>query len=125
MNPDDAWAFVVERYQAPGRADELLAQQARSGLDIVLHLFLEYVKEREGVAPDDALLARAREVVAAWRSNVIIPLRTVRQLLKQADSRLGAPVQAGQDLRAVVQGAELRAERIELDMLCQWWQDHR
>jgi uncharacterized protein (TIGR02444 family) len=125
MNPDDAWAFIVKRYEAPGRADELLAQQARSGLDIVLHLFLEYVKEREGVAPDDALLARAREVVAAWRSNVIIPLRTVRGLLKQPDSPLGAPVQAGEDLRAVVKDAELRSERIELDMLCQWWQDHR
>ncbi|HYF18758.1 MAG TPA: TIGR02444 family protein [Ramlibacter sp.] len=121
MNPEAAWAFIVERYAAPGRAEALLHEQERSGLDIVLHLFMEYLREREGRAVDDTLVAEAAAAVAAWRAQVITPLRSVRRLLKEAEAQLGAPAQPAEELRGIVKGAELRSERIELEMLCRWW----
>jgi uncharacterized protein (TIGR02444 family) len=123
MDKDDAWTFIVARYEAPGRADELLKAQDESGLDIVLHLFREYVLERLGLTLDEAQVAEAQSALALWRSGVIEPLRTIRRSLKQAERFAPVATAEAAELRFSVAQAELQAERAELNALCEWLQD--
>lgn len=121
MNSSDAWRYVCDHYGKPGVAQRLLREQDERGLDVVLHLFALYVDEVLGSALDEAALAEARKVVKAWREEVITPLRALRRATKEKPAPGAGGNEAGEAVYRLLQQAELRAERAELDALCEWF----
>ncbi len=121
MNHDQAWDFVVQQWEAPGEAERLLQAQDGQGLDVVLHLFARYVVHSTGAAPDAQALADADALVKPWRDEVIAPLRALRRATKQKPAPGAGGSEGSAAVHRLLQEAELRAERAQLDALCQWW----
>ena len=121
MNNEDAWHYACDYYGKPGVAEQLLREQDERGLDVVLHLFALYVDEVLGVALDAADLAEAGAVVRTWREEVIGPLRALRRATKEKPAPGAGGKEAGEALHRLLQEAELRAERAELDALGDWF----
>lgn len=125
VNPvsrQDAWNFIVARYRdlTPDESKRLHGLQDAHGLDIVLHLFLEYSALRLGrsFTPDE--VASAESQIACWRSEVILPLRRLRRGLEDPPSFAPGQPETAQALRALIARAELEAEQAELYALCDW-----
>jgi len=116
MNETAAWNHALHRYEQPGIAAELLRRQEEEGLDIVLHLFTEWLRDERGLTLDPNRLQEAEAHVRPWREHVIRPLRAARKAAK-----FEGPSGPQRDaLRARIQLAELDAERIEMSLLCTW-----
>jgi uncharacterized protein (TIGR02444 family) len=117
MNSDDAWRGIVALYDEDGARVELLRRQDEEGLDVVLHLFVRWAAA-QGVVLDAEARADAERLVAPWRGQVVVPLRTLRRALgaSEADAARMRPV------RSQLQAAELAAERAQVDLLCEWLQ---
>jgi uncharacterized protein (TIGR02444 family) len=75
------WDFTLAVYKHEGVAPACLSLQDRSGLDVNFLLLCVYAGSR-GVALSDGDFTRIDNAVAAWRHNVIQPLRAVRRWLK-------------------------------------------
>lgn len=120
MNKDQAWAWCEQAFQQPGRAADLLRAQDEEGLDLVLQLFVEYVGERQGIALDLVARQEAEALVRPWREQVVAPLRALRRAMKEKPAPGAGWIEGGAAVRDLVQQAELRAERAELDALCDW-----
>lgn len=122
LDRDAAWRHIIEVYARPGVAEDLLRQQQESGLDIVLHLFFLYVNERlgGGVGVDDQERLDAEALVKPWRESVIGPLRSLRRSMKELPGPAGSGG-AKESLRQSVKEAELKAEQIEFNALCEWF----
>lgn len=112
IHPEEAWAHAGQAFARD--AERLVRAQDEQGLDVVLHLFALYARERHGIELDAVALDEADARVRDWREQVVRPLRAVRRTLR------GAGADA---LRARVQQAELEAERRQLDLLCAWLQE--
>lgn len=121
MNSDDAWRHACAHYAQPDVAQALLREQDAQGLDVVLHLFALYVRESLGVALDEAALAEAADLVKPWREEVVLPLRTLRRSTKEKTAPGAGGEKACQSVYRLLKEAELRAERAELDALCEWF----
>jgi uncharacterized protein (TIGR02444 family) len=115
-----AWAFCVREYALPGRAEALLRAQDEHGLDVVLQLFTDYLRQEQGVVLGDSELAEARLLVSGWRDQAVLPLRALRRALKEKPAPGAGGIEAGEAVRRLVLQAELAAERAELDALCDW-----
>jgi uncharacterized protein (TIGR02444 family) len=107
----DFWAFSLALYAAPGVADECLALQDRHGLDVNIALFCCWYgwSGRGRLAAADVAAAEAR--VAAWSRDIVVPLRSVRRVLKPLPSPAAAAI------RTSVKRLELDAEREEQRLL--------
>lgn len=105
------WTFSLDVYARAGVAEECLGLQARHGIDVNALLFCAWAGRKA--------LLRERQVagivarVEAWQQRTVLPLRTVRQALKEMVA-IGEPVTT---LRKDVAAAELKAEQIEQAML--------
>lgn len=108
---DEIWRFAVGVYGAPGVAEECLAAQNEHGCDVCLLLAAGF-SAVEGRLPDAGTLTAWDSAVTAWRTNVVHPLRAVRDTLKALDEQPGVT-----QLRKSVLANELEAERFELTML--------
>ena len=122
VSKQDAWDFIVSRYRdlTPDESKHLHGLQDEHGLDIVLHLFQEYSASRLGrpLTPDE--VAAAESQIAAWRCEVILPLRRLRRALRAPSSFAPGLQEDAQALRARIARAELDAEQAELYALCDW-----
>jgi len=122
VSKQDAWNFIVARYRdlTPDESKHLHGLQDAHGLDIVLHLFQEYLALRLGrsLTPDE--VASAESQIAGWRSEVILPLRRLRRGLEDPPSFATGQPESAQALRALIARAELEAEQAELYALCDW-----
>ncbi len=116
MNQNAAWDHAVKLYARPRVAAELLRRQDEEGLDIVLHLFTEWLRDERGLTLDPAQLQEAETHVRHWREQVIQPLRAARRAAK-SEGPAGSQRDA---LRERIQIAELDAERVQMSMLCTW-----
>lgn len=114
IDPDEAWAWCEQAWKQPGEAERLLREQDEHGLDVVLHLFLRWARDKHRVELDEAAFAQAQALVRPWREDVIGPVRAVRRGLKQADGTHARAV------RELLGQAELQAERAQLNALCEW-----
>ena len=114
-----AWRTIVSWYEAPGAAEALLQAQQETGLDVVLHLFLRYVRSELGVAlsPDEE--AQAQQVIAPWRDQVIVRVRALRRELKTLPG-LEQVDDSRHDWREQLKVMEVKAERVEFMSLCGW-----
>jgi uncharacterized protein (TIGR02444 family) len=101
---EDFWNFSVSVYD---RAREsCLNLQDRFGFDVNLLLFCCW-RGAAGVGLGEAELKRIIEGTAAWRINVIEPLRATRRWLRNGDHPSGA-----KELRARILEIELQGERL-------------
>ncbi len=117
MDSETVWNDIVALYSDPALSQELLRRQDEEGLDVVLHLFTLWAR-KHGLALDAKAMAEAQALVASWREQVIIPLRTLRRTMKTMDGNFSLR----DSVRSQVQAAELAAERAQLTMLCEWLQ---
>jgi uncharacterized protein (TIGR02444 family) len=119
------WAFSLAVYGAEGVASECLDLQERFKLDVNLLLFAAYAGAVEGIQLDEQDIAAAVAAVSAWHAEIVRALRSVRRALKPISLDDGNPLHpAAASLRAQVQAAELKAEKIELAMLWYWSRQH-
>ena len=104
------WEFSLRFYALPGVAPACLDLQDKGGADVNVVLFLLYLASRgRRIGRDE--VARIDGMVAAWREQVVRPLRTARRHLKSVT----APF-AGEDaanLRNEIKRNELAAEKIQ------------
>jgi uncharacterized protein (TIGR02444 family) len=107
------WTFSLDVYARPGVAQECLALQAGHGIDVNAMLFCAWAGAVRKVRIGERHVAALSERVDAWQQRAVLPLRTVRQALKEM-LEIGEPVAA---LRKAVAAAELKAEQIEQAML--------
>ena len=107
------WSFSLDVYARPGVPAECLALQGRHGIDVNALLFCAWAGAVRGVALGDRQVTAIIARVEPWQQRTVLPLRTVRQALKEMVA-LGEPVTA---LRKDVATAELKAEQIEQAML--------
>ena len=114
--PDNPfWNFSLQFYSKEGVANILLWFQEECQVDINLMLYCCWagVSHTPGLRATD--MTFLREIVDRWQSEIIQPLRSLRQTLK-TDAR-GAPVSRVAGFRANLQKAELEAERLQQDIL--------
>ncbi len=117
MGPPDNpfWNFSLQFYSQDGVADILLWFQEECQVDINVMLYCCWA----GISQTPVLRATditfLRQIVDRWQSEIVQPLRSLRQTLK-IDAR-GAPVSQVAGVRASLQQAELEAERLQQDML--------
>jgi uncharacterized protein (TIGR02444 family) len=108
--------FALALYGSDGVADACLYLQNRHNLDVTLVLFAAFVGAERRQRLTTSSLDTARAHVAAWHTEVVRPLRAVRQRLKTGPAP--APDEITAHLRRRLQQVETAAELIELDRLC-------
>ncbi|MGD9921013.1 MAG: TIGR02444 family protein [Pseudorhodoplanes sp.] len=104
------WQFSLRVYAAPGVAAECLELQDKLGIDVNVVLFAVWLGAVRGVVLERADLDRIDRAVVPWAAEVVRPLRTVRQRLKQMPEIDEPEVQA---LRKRVADVELFSEQLE------------
>lgn len=105
------WRFSLTVYERPGVADALIALQDRGSFDVNLILFALWlgISER-GTLGSDALAA-AEQVAATLRSEIVEPLRRLRQKLRNHPDR------DVQRFREGVKALELAGEKLVQERL--------
>lgn len=112
--PSVLWDFAVALYGRPGISDACLALQDGYGVDVPLLLYAAWLGEggRKLSAVDVADIVKS---ILPWQNEVVLPLRVLRRQLKEGPPP--APGERTETLRNAIKGAELLAERIELEIL--------
>lgn len=108
------WEEMKALYGRQGVEDACLDLQTRFGIDIVFLLFMRLL-DRRGIFLTEAEHTEAQATVAPWQSQVVTPLRSVRQWMKPR-----AQTSAIAAYRNRIKVVELEAELIELDLLVNW-----
>ena len=104
------WDFSLKLYASPAVQAACLELQDNSGVDVnvLLYMLWNGANRRQlGREGAKAVL----DAVEAWRTDVVVPLRTARRNLKQPPPAIDAA--AAVTLRAIVKKAELEAERLQ------------
>lgn len=104
------WDFSLRFYGQPGVPQICLALQDEGNADVNVLLYLLYLASQGRVLDDDAV-TRLDGAVAAWRDEVVRPLRTARRHLKHPANAFDGEASAG--LRNEIKRSELAAERIQ------------
>jgi uncharacterized protein (TIGR02444 family) len=99
------WDFSLALYAKPGVAESCLRLQDGLGLDVNLLLYACWTAAKGAGRPSPDGWRRLVDETAAWRAQVVEPLRRVRRFLKGAEE---SPWSAG--LRDRVKALELDAE---------------
>ena len=108
------WQFSVTYYRMPGVSETCLELQDRCAVDVNLLLFLLWMAvERRRVTVDDVRVLIDK--LKRWQTGVIIPLRTLRRMLK-IDAPLVEPA-AAEFFRVRVKALELEAERLQQEAM--------
>ncbi|WP_182915239.1 TIGR02444 family protein [Rhodopseudomonas palustris] len=108
------WTFALDIYGRAGVQPACLRLQDEFGVDVNVLLICLYGGSKLGIGIGEREVALLDETVAAWRSEIVQPMRAIRRQLKTVSS----PCLPG-DLRDTVKHAELRAEQVELAMLAE------
>ncbi len=103
--------FALDIYRADGVSSACLLLQARANLDVNLVLFAAFFGA-QGRTLTSRQLALVGERIEAWHTEVVRPLRAVRQRLKTGPAP--APDERTAALRSAAQKLEIEAELIEL-----------
>jgi uncharacterized protein (TIGR02444 family) len=107
---NDFWRFSLAVYGQNGVAEECLAMQEATGLDVNVLLFCAWTGV-QSIVLSSADIEAASSSVAIWQDSVVRPLRSVRQYMKPLeDDVIGS-------LRARVKDLEIEAERVEQSIL--------
>lgn len=109
--PPDLWRFAEEVYQRPGVEAACLQLQAQ-GSDVCLLLCALWLDARE-VPWDETRDQALRDLAQPWQTQVVMPLRQLRQSWRAAAQSDKALTQ----LREEIKRLELEAERELLQRL--------
>ena len=110
--PDNPfWEFSIRVYAESGVAEACLALQNRLGADINVVLYCLWVAQKGCGRFTRPQLREFLDRVAAWRVDVIVPLRTLRNRLKEGIGSV--PADHSEIVRSTVKRAELDAEHAE------------
>ena len=108
------WQFSLRFYGRPGVPELCLALQDEHGVDInLLFLLIFLAKQGRWLSVGDV-----REIdreTAAWRTNVVQPLRALRRQLKNGFPPMDAAVTEA--LRGEIKRCELQAEKLQQEMM--------
>lgn len=100
-----AWKYALQVYSRPGVSHACLLLQDELDLDVLVMLHLAYMSGSTGAAPIALSdVETADTCVHDWRDGVVRPLRSARRSIQKDDQELS-------ELRAMIQKAELAAER--------------
>ncbi len=107
---EELWAFTLACYPRAGVQPAVIGLQDRWGADVNLLFLCCWVgaSGRGRLAADDH--HRAERSVADWKTEVTLPLRAIRDRIKQAPA-LGA-LPGASDARGKVLAAEIESERV-------------
>ncbi len=108
------WRYALALYAKSGVASACLALQAHAGVDVCVLLHALYAANR-GRPLTPAQLEASDQRVRGWRERVILPLRHLRQDMK--DGIAPVPPALLELIRQEVKQAELQAEQVTLAML--------
>ena len=108
LSAPDLWSFSVNLYGSAGVKEACLSLQSNGALDVCVLLTACWSAEMKWSAWSQADVSQILHRTEAWRKNVVLPLRAVRDYLKTFE----AP-----NLRNSVLDLELSAERAQLDMM--------
>ncbi|AHL74004.1 hypothetical protein CH92_02375 [Stutzerimonas stutzeri] len=111
MTRNDLWTFALACYAQPDVETACLGLQT-AGADVCLLLAGAWLECR-GIGCNEARLAQLKDISDDWRTQVVAPLRNLRQCWREAataDNDLAG-------LRAQVKKLELHAEKIQLKRL--------
>lgn len=112
------WEFALEFYGRPGVSAACLTLQDEAGIDVIELLAAIYADCR-GQPLNREDIADLRQKMAVWRQSVVVPLRSVRRFLR---APLAGHEGEKEELRALVKGAELEAEKLQLMLAKDWLQ---
>ncbi|CAO3352715.1 hypothetical protein [Azospirillum palustre] len=101
------WDFSLAVYGRPGVPACCLSLQDRRGVDVNVLLFAAWAGLECGIRLSAEELGRIDAAVAAWREEVVRPLRALRRRAKAEDDAFYRRMKA----------AELEAERVQQDRL--------
>jgi uncharacterized protein (TIGR02444 family) len=108
------WRFSLRFYRQPGVADACIALQDGCGVDVNILLFLLWLAgERRQIAAAEARAVCA--AVGSWHDEVVVPLRTLRRLLK--DHVPLVERNTAELFRTRIKAVELEAERLQQEAL--------
>jgi len=108
------WDWSIERYDQDGVASTLLDLQDNFGLNVNVLLWCGWCAQDFADIPE-LVLRKAVDLAEHWTSDVTGPLRQARRALKSPPRQ--ADAQETQSLRSEIKALELRAEKIEQEML--------
>ena len=108
------WRFSVSFYSLPEVAAACLDLQDQAGADVNILMFLLWnaTRSRKFSAADMRDLDGR---IGEWRNNVVVPLRTLRRMLKSPPAIIEPPI--AEKFRTRIKGIELEAERLQQEAL--------
>jgi uncharacterized protein (TIGR02444 family) len=116
------WDFSLRVYALPGISEECLGLQDRFGTNVNLLLFCTFCGAKFGARLSDDDLREASALVGPWHTQVTKSMRAARNAIKRHQPEAASHVRdAMESLRQVVKQLELSAERIEHEILENWW----
>jgi uncharacterized protein (TIGR02444 family) len=108
------WRFSLCFYRQPGVGDACIALQDGCGVDVNVLLFLLWLASGQRRVPPDVMPSLCART-AAWRDDVVVPLRTLRRRLKDGSALVaGGTVEL---FRTRIKAVELEAERLQQEAL--------
>ncbi|MEM6581992.1 MAG: TIGR02444 family protein [Pseudomonadota bacterium] len=108
ISPNLFWEFSIQLYKQPEVAKACVAAQDEWGADVNMLLFIAWQSQR-GACMQMEAIATLDEAVRGWREQVVQPIRELRRKLKA--------VSEAETSRALIQQAELAAERSQQDLM--------
>jgi len=112
------WRFVLPFYGSAGVSPACLVLQDQIGVDVNILLVAAYAAAERGIVLDETDLAAADALVRGWRTEIVEPLRRVRNRMKSGPSP--APSPSTEPLRSKIKAAEIDGEQIALAALFAW-----
>lgn len=114
---DSLSEYALSTYSLPGVSQSCLCLQERAGVDVTVLLYTMFLASCRSTALDQDGISKADAEVAHWRAQVVSPLRSIRNLIKDCDELSRS--QVVNEAREMVKKAELAAEMAALDLLSQ------
>lgn len=114
------WDFSLQLYRQPGVEALCLKLQDGWGADVNILLWLRWL-EQEGLTINSTRLKLAQAYIAPWRTEIVEPLRRMRQHIKRHYGTLDPSIEAS---RQAIKAAELQAEQAvqaRLEKLARTW----
>ncbi len=107
-NTNPFWEFSLGIYAQAGVADACLALQESDGVDINLLLYCCW-RARLGIYMSSNEVKAVNDSIAAWRTEVVHPIRALRQGLREYPGVASC--------RELIKAAELESERLQQEQM--------
>lgn len=108
------WQFSLRTYGQEGVPPACIVLQDEAGVDVNIMLYcLWLATQGRGLSANDV---RAIDgAMAAWRAQVVVPLRNVRRALREPPAAFAKA--ASEELRTRIKRVELESERLQQEAL--------